>query len=146
MEVRLALPADAAQLLLLVAEYCEADGHEFDGDLAALGLSSLLHTDRHGVVLVAESATEGCVGYAAVTWGWSIECGGLEAVLDELYVRRRGEGIGSELIRAVEATCRDRAVRRVFLETELPNERARLLYARHGFQTESSVWMSKLLR
>jgi ribosomal protein S18 acetylase RimI-like enzyme len=32
---------------------------------------------------------------------------------------------------------------RVFLETEVHNERVRAFYARLGFRTDASVWMSK---
>jgi len=148
--VRVAGLSDLAELLVLVAEYCAADGHEFDELVAASGLLPLLERgvdldhDPYGVVLIAEEH-ELAVGYAVLAWGWSIECGGREAVLDELYVRIRGRGIGSHLLRAAEATCREHGVLRVFLETEAPNESARRLYTRHGFTTETSIWMSKLL-
>jgi GNAT superfamily N-acetyltransferase len=146
LRVRPAAPHDLAELLTLVAEYCAADGHPFDQLVATKGLTPLLENDRdvYGLVLIAEVADEP-VGYAVLTWGWSIEIGGREAVLDELYVRVRGRGIGSELLRVADATCRDHGVLRVFLETEAPNESARRLYTRHGFETETSIWMSKLL-
>jgi ribosomal protein S18 acetylase RimI-like enzyme len=38
--------------------------------------------------------------------------------------------------------CRRRGARRIFLETERPNESARRLYARHGFTVDDSIWMS----
>lgn len=144
--VRVAQRSDLAALIVMVAEYCEADGHEFDELLATAGLIPLLDGDsgRHGLVLIADDS-ENPVGYAVLAWGWSIECGGREAILDELYVRSRNRGIGSELLRAAETTCREHEVLRVFLETEAPNESARRLYTRHGFTTETSIWMSKLL-
>ncbi len=149
MKVRHARPSDVRDLLVLVAEYCASDGHEFDEQFVTAGLMPLLDSDPDhlGVVLVAELDQEAGapVGYAVLTWGWSIEIGGREAVLDELYVRVRGRGIGSELLRVVEATCRQHGVLRIFLETEAPNESARRLYTRHEFETESSIWMSKVL-
>ncbi len=81
-------------------------------------------------------------GYAVVTWGWSIEAGGAEAVLDEVFVDDRGEGMGSGLIEHLLADCRARGMARVFLETESHNERVRRLYARHGFVVDDSIWMS----
>lgn len=144
--VRVAERSDLADLIAMVAEYCEADGHEFDAHVANAGLATLLddNHDRYGIVLIAEEA-DALVGYCVLAWGWSIECGGREAVLDELYVRARRRGIGSELLRCAEATCREHGVLRVFLETEAPNDAARRLYTRHGFTTETSIWMSKLL-
>jgi hypothetical protein len=47
-------------LLVLVAEYCASDGHEFVEQVATAGLTPLLDSDpdRLGVVLVAEVSEE----------------------------------------------------------------------------------------
>ena len=145
--IRRAGPGDLEALLVLGAEYCAADGHDFDVDTVAAGFTGLLDDDAHGIVLVADAGPPHHVdGYAVVTWGWSVEIGGLDVVLDELYVRTRGRGVGTALIDAIERACRERGVKRIFLETERPNERARRLYARHGYHVDDSVWMSKELR
>jgi ribosomal protein S18 acetylase RimI-like enzyme len=166
--VRRARPDDLAALLVLVAEYCDADGHEFREDRCRAGLEPVLAHDDVGMAWVVEldpppSADVGVhrgagdalaaepgdqdriVGYVVVTWGWSIEIGGLDVVLDELYVRHRNRGLGSMLIQTVEHECRARGVRRIFLETERPNESARRLYRRHDYVTDDSIWMSKVL-
>lgn len=143
--VRRAVTDDLDVLVELAAEYCEADGHDFDEATVRAGFGPLLVGDRMGVVLVAE--LDGAVdGYGVVTWGWSIEIGGLDVVLDEIYARRRGRGVGSALLRQLEADCRARGVKRIFLETELRNEAARRLYAREGYEADTSIWMSKELR
>lgn len=142
--IRRAAPGDLADLLPLVAEYCAADDHPYDAARVTEGLEPLLADDRHGVVWLACDGDR-AEGYAAVTWGWSIEIGGLDVVLDELYVRTRGRGTGSRLIETLETDCRARGVKRIFLETEHPNERARRLYARHGYEADTSIWMSKEL-
>jgi GNAT superfamily N-acetyltransferase len=143
-EIRRADRGDLAAMLELVEEYCDADGHRFDAGRAAAGIEPLLTDDRYGVIWLArdDGSPE---GYAAVTWGWSIEIGGLDVVLDELYVRQRRHGTGSRLIAEVEADCRARNAKRIFLETERPNADARRLYARHGYHADSSIWMSKEL-
>lgn len=143
--VRPAVPSDLANLIELAAEYCAADGHEFHAPTVRAGFEPLLDDDRHGIVYVAE--IDGRLdGYGVVTWGWSIEVGGADVVLDELYVRTRGLGTGTALVRRLEHECRERGVKRIFLETELPNEAARRLYAREGFEADTSIWMSKELR
>ncbi|MEZ5227536.1 MAG: hypothetical protein R2710_12900 [Acidimicrobiales bacterium] len=38
------------------------------------------------------------VGYSVVTWGWSLESGGLDCILDEIYVERRRVGSESRLL------------------------------------------------
>ncbi len=144
-EIRRAQPHDIDSVLVLVEEYCAADGHRFDATVARAGVEPLLAGDAHGVIWLAE-LDRVVEGYAAVTWGWSIEVGGLDVVLDELYVRRRDRGIGSRLLDHLERDCIERGVERIFLETEQPNERARRLYARHGYSADTSIWMAKELR
>ncbi|NNE10837.1 MAG: GNAT family N-acetyltransferase [Ilumatobacter sp.] len=143
-EIRRARPGDLDTVLALVEEYCEADGHEFEPVRARAGIEPLLADDVHGVIWLAE--LDGTAdGYAAVTWGWSIEIGGPDVVLDELYVRTQRQGTGAALIERLEADCRARAVRRIFLETEAGNDGARRLYARHGYVADDSIWMAKTL-
>lgn len=146
-EVRRAGPDDLPVLLELVAEYCEADGHVFEEQVVAAGLGPLLSDDTYGMVWLIDPVPEGVTadGYIVVTWGWSIEIGGLDVVLDEFYVRSPGQGKGSDALRVVEAECRRRGVKRIFLETELANEAARRLYDRHGYRADTSIWMSKEL-
>lgn len=140
--IRRARPSDLAALIGLVAEYCEHDRHVFDRARAEAGLAPLLESDEHGVVWVADAAGDGLAGYAVVTWGWSVESGGRDALLDEIYVRRRGEGLGSAFAEHVLGDLRRRGISRAFLETEAHNESARRLYRRFGFVEEDSVWMS----
>ena len=142
--VRLAAPDDLEPLIALAREYCLADGHEFVEARARAGFTPLLAGHPLGQVWVAEHAAGACdVGYAVVTFGWSIEGGGAESLLDELYVRQRGEGIGSRLLEAVLNAARVAGASRMFLETELANEGARRLYTRHGFEVEDSIWMQR---
>ena len=144
--VRRAVPGDLDELIDLAAAYCAADGHDFDETTVRDGFGPLLAGDEHGAVWVASEDQRGpLTGYVVVTWNWSIEIGGREAVLDEVYVREQGQGTGTALVRAAEADCRAHGMRRIFLETERPNEAARNLYTRLGYTADDSIWMSKLL-
>ena len=77
-----------------------------------------------------------------VTLGYSIESGGVEALLDELYLDVRGQGLGSILLDRVLDEARNRGAQRLFLETEAANERARAFYLRHHFHQDDSIWLS----
>ncbi len=139
---RLATPADLPALLELCQEYCVEDDHAWHAERTRKALEPLLAHDRLGVVWVLGAPP---VAYAVVTWGYSIESGGRDALLDEVYVRDRGRGLGNALLARVLDDLRDRGLTRVFLETEAPNAEARRFYARHGFCEERSVWMSRTL-
>ncbi|WP_432968689.1 GNAT family N-acetyltransferase [Dactylosporangium sp. CA-233914] len=171
LQVYRARPSDLAAILPLVREFCAVDGHEYDEARVARALAPLLAGDVHGQVWLvgvpgvadvgaaagpavsgAEAgvgvAARGAVGvavcgYAVLTWGWSLESGGREALLDEIYVRERGRGAGSLLLQQVIAAAGRAGAFMIFLETEAHNERVRGFYARHGFAVENSVWMRR---
>ncbi|MBU6147616.1 MAG: GNAT family N-acetyltransferase [Actinomycetales bacterium] len=144
--IRQAGAADLPILLTLTAEYAAAAGAPRDTTVIRRALRPLLD-DRPapGIVLLCQSAGPAgtALGYAVLTWGWSLESGGREALLDEVFIRQPGQGHGSALIAAVLECARTGDVGAVFLETEERNPRARSFYARHGFAVENSIWMRR---
>lgn len=142
LQIRRAVPADLDRLVELHRAFCEADAHVFAEADARTAFTPLLKDDEVGVVWLAEG--ESRRGYAVVTWGWSIESAGRDALLDEIYAEPPGEGIGTALLEAILADLKARGtVARIFLETEEDNAAARRMYQRHGFNVEPSVWMSR---
>jgi GNAT superfamily N-acetyltransferase len=138
--IRRATPSDTPVLLGLIREFCEIDLHPFDEEIIVRALAPLLVGDSLGVVwLIGEPAD----GYAVLTWGYSLESGGRDALLDEMYVRGRNRGMGGEALEELIADLGGRGIARVFLETEGQNDRARRFYGRHGFLEETSVWMCR---
>lgn len=138
-----AAPEDLPALLPLVAAFCELDRHPFEEDRVVRALVPLLADDSFGQVwLVGDPAGGAPVGYAVVTWGYSLESGGRDALLDEFFVRDRSRGLGGAALQELLAVCRARGVHRMFLETEAHNSRVRRFYARQGFVVEDSIWMS----
>lgn len=120
----------------LLAGDTEHDGDDQAGHIAAPGAVWIV-TDDDG----------SAIGYAVLAWSWSVEIGGAEAVLDELYIetahRRRGHG--GRVLEQLAAIGRANHIRRIFMETEHRNTEARALYRRHGFVEETSIWMSRVL-
>jgi GNAT superfamily N-acetyltransferase len=142
--IRRATIDDREQLCGLIECFYRVDDHEFDPARIEAGLAPLLRDDQHGQVWVA-TADGAAVGYVIVTWSWSLESGGRDCILDELYVDRRGDGIGGALLhRALDEAQRAGAAA-MFLETEAPNDAARRFYVRHGFSADDSLWMSRPL-
>lgn len=133
--------SDLKRLLELAAAFCELDGHRFEQSRVETALLPLLDDDQHGGVWLIEPA----LGYAVMTWGYSIESGGREALIDELFVTRRNAGIGRTVIDALIDIARDAGCRVMFLETERHNAAARRFYARHRFVIDDSIWMSRPL-
>jgi ribosomal protein S18 acetylase RimI-like enzyme len=141
-DIRDGRPGDYDSIVPLVRSFYELDRHPFDEDVVESGLRPLLEEDPPGFVLVAEENGE-IIAYAVVTWGWAIESGGRDALLDEIYVADRSRGIGAEMMYRIMNRSRDAGCRRMFLETESHNRAARIFYTRHGFDIADSVWMSR---
>jgi GNAT superfamily N-acetyltransferase len=140
--IRRASTADRAVVLGLVRAFYEHDGYPYDEELVTGALVPLLEDDTRGLVWLAlDPASGDALAYAVLTWGWSLESGGPEAVLDELYADRRGEGVGGQLLDHVLTAARELGTRRIFIETERRKDDTRRFYTRHGFSAEESIWM-----
>lgn len=134
--------ADLGLLMELAAEFNSADQHPHDEERVRQAFIPLLTGDDFGVVYLIGDPVD---GYVVVTWSYSIESGGRDALLDEMYVRSSGEGLGGNALEAILEVLRERGLSRVFLETEQHNDRVRRFYSRHGFVEEDSIWMSRWL-
>ena len=139
---RRATPADLEPLLGLIAEFYDVDHHPYDRAHVEPALLPLLIDDSLGQVWVLDEGEDRLTGYVMVTWSWSVESGGRDCILDEIFVQEQGAGQGSRLLAHALRAARAFGARAVFLETEAPNDAARRFYARHGFVVEDSVWMS----
>ena len=95
----------------------------------------------------AAGAAASLLGYLAVTFGWSLEWGGRDAFVDELYLApsHRGGGIGRTAIALAEDACRAAGVRALHLEVERENARGRALYARAGFADTERLLLTRRL-
>ena len=136
--VRRAGQGDLDSLVELHRQFCTVDAHPFDPQRARLAFAPLLDDDKHGVVWIVDAPQANAV----LTWGWSIEAGGAEAVLDEIFVAERNAGVGSVRGDHVLADGRRRGLARIFLETEAHNDRVRRFYERHDFRTDDSIWLA----
>lgn len=104
----------------------------------------LIADDQLGRLLIIESDGE-LTGYAVIGFGFSLEFGGRDALLDEFYVKEqhRGKGIGTQVITAIVEICRARGIRAVHLEADYVNERVHAFYKRSGFRDHERHLMTK---
>lgn len=126
----------------LIRAFCDIDEHAFEEATVSAALAPLLEHDTYGQVWVLDDGAA-LVGYCVLTWGWSLESGGRDGLIDEIYVDRRSQGLGAILLQAVVDAAIEAGARVMFLETEHHNLGARAFYLRHGFAVEESVWMIK---
>ncbi len=94
----LAKPDDIDRIVPLIAAFhAEMNIDQSDAKRRA-AVQPLLDGSPHGAIYIA-GPVRAPIGYAAISFGWSLEFGGLDGILDEIYIRPgvRGRGIGSDL-------------------------------------------------
>jgi len=103
---------DLDGLVALQQQYYAEDGYPFVERAARTTWEQLLSEPSLGRVWVAEAGAT-LVAYAVLTFGYSLEDHGLDAVLDELFVApsHRRRGLGREALTVLEAACRTAPVR-----------------------------------
>lgn len=133
--LHLAKPTDLAALLPLVAAFHNETGIARTDDQRARALIPLLRGEPYGAVYLVGPA-KAPVGYVVITFGWSVEFGGLDAFIDELYIRPavRRRGMGGDVLTALPNALSRAGVTAVHLEVDRENHVAQRLYARAGFQ------------
>lgn len=132
--LRQASPDNCALLVDLMTEfYAEAD-YPLNRRRAEAAFSELLADPRLGLVWVIE-VESAPVGYVVMTLGYSMEYGGRDAFVDDLFIRPdfRGHGLGTLAVETVRAACAERGVRAIHLEVGRDNDAAQSVYRRAGF-------------
>ena len=136
--------ADIELLLPFMREYYEFDHLSFDERVARTALENFIDDPTFGRVWWLSVDNE-LVGYLILTLGYSIEYGGRDAFIDEVYIREshRGHGIGRQAIAFAEAQCRALDVYALHLEVERDNTAAHALYRQVGFVDHDRYLMTK---
>lgn len=142
--VRLAAPADIVLLRTMEDEYYEFDRLTIDPGLASKALAALLSDETLGRVwLLFDGAAP--AGYLILCFGYSIEFGGRNAFIDELYLREpyRGRGWGRFAMEFAISAAAETGVGALHLEVTRENSRALALYESLGFVDHDRFLMTK---
>lgn len=137
--IRLAKPSDIDRLLPLVEGFHAFSGFDTDDIHRRQALEPLLQGSPHGAVyLIGPNSAP--VGYLVISFGWSVEFGGLDVILDEFYVRERvrGRGMGSDALRSLILTLKQYGVVAMSLEIDKTQNTARSIYEKLGFRLRES--------
>jgi len=130
----LATVGDANIVLELVRLYHEFEQIPFEEDTVGRALTPLFQQDDVGRIWLMELGGS-IIGYAVLCFGYSIEFGGRDAFLDEMYIveEHRGRGIGKSVLLDIKSRAAELSIKALHLEVEGSNRRARSLYQSLGF-------------
>ncbi|SHH78800.1 GNAT family N-acetyltransferase [Marivita hallyeonensis] len=145
--LHLATVEDLPKLLPLVAAFHEHQGFDTTPTHQHDAILPLLEGLPHGAVWLI-GPRRAPVGYVVVSFGWSVEYGGMDAIVDELYIRTavRKRGMGSEAINALARALKDGGIRALHLEADQDNQTLVKFYERLKFETRNGyAYMSRIL-
>lgn len=133
-------------LIQLMGEFYAYEALLFDEQAARSALQLILGNDAYGRVYVIR-IDEAIAGYLAITFGFSLEYGGRDAILDGIYLRAayRGRGIGTQSLQFAETICREQGIQALHLEAERKNIPAQAFYRNAGFVDHNRVLFTKWL-
>lgn len=132
-------PEHAPEIDRLVAAFHKHEGVNVTAQARRASIDNLLAMPAQGRVLLVQPRDAEIVGYAVLAFGFSLEFGGRDAFLDELFIADafRGQGIGSAALAAVCAWARQEELCALHLEVERDNKAAKALYTQSGFEDRS---------
>ncbi|ABG32643.1 N-acetyltransferase [Roseobacter denitrificans] len=141
----LAAPDHLEKLDALVAAFHQEAGITLAAEARRKGIVPLLEGSPHGAAYLI-GPPRAPIGYLVVTFGWSLEFGGLDGFIDEIFVRPgvRGRGIASETLLALPRALASAGLKVLHLEVDRSAEDRHRLYQRAGFKPrENYMLMTK---
>ena len=126
---------DIPLLVALMTEFYSETATPLDPKRAADAFAAVVADDRLGRAWLIQAGDDD-VGYAVVTFSYSMEFGGRNAFLDDFFIQSdfRGAGLGTAALKEVRAFCAAQGVCALHLETGRDNAAAQALYRRAGFK------------
>ncbi len=143
----LAKPGDIETILPLIAAFHTEAGISQDDAGRRAAASALLDGVPHGAIYIA-GPPRAPIGYALISFGWSVALGGLTGTLIEVYIRPgvRGRGIGSDILSALPRALAGAGLKTLHLEAARADGRMRAFYERMHFTArEDFILMSRKL-
>ena len=133
--LHLARPDHLEALLPLVAGFHASAGIEQSDAMRRAAILPLLEGSPLGAVYLI-GPKRAPIGYIVITFGWSVRFGGMEAFVDELFIRPavRGRGIATEVLTTLPLALGQAGVMAIHIETAPDNAAEQKLYTRSGFR------------
>lgn len=127
--------ADCSLLVELMSEFYAESDYALHPSRAEEAFKALLADHGFGRAWLIESQAQ-VAGYVVLTLGYSMEYGGRDAFVDDLFIRRafRGKGLGRSALDEVRSAALSLGVRALHLEVGRDNSAAQALYRRTGFE------------
>jgi GNAT superfamily N-acetyltransferase len=143
--LRAAAREDLPELARFIQAYYRFEGIPFDLYRLERGLVPLLERRDLGRVWLVD-VNGVAAGYFILCFGYSIEKGGRDAMIDEFFIdpAYRNRGVGRQVLEQVIAEARALGIVSLFLEVSRDNAAAQRRYAAAGFVLRDKYLLMEL--
>lgn len=144
--LHLAGPGDLERLMGFVAAFHDEMGIKQDAAARQDALAPLLGGSPYGAAYLIGPARSP-IGYVIVTFSWSVEFGGMDGFVDEIWLRPavRRRGIATEVLSELPKALAGAGLKALHLEVDREDESAQRIYLRAGFRPrERYMLMSRV--
>jgi ribosomal protein S18 acetylase RimI-like enzyme len=145
--VREAQTADIPALVSLMADFYAESNYRLDPDWARASFHRLLAGNDRGSAWIAFCG-DAAAGYVVLTTRHSMEFGGPDGFIDDLFVRPafRRAGIATTLLERLFDDCRQRGMLALHVEVGAENSAAQALYERFGLSSDGRQHLTARLK
>lgn len=143
---QVARPEDKALLLRLMEEFNQFLTYDFNPKQTMSCLDEFMTENPPGRLWCIQWEGQ-CVGYVVITFGFSFEYGGHDAIIDEFYLREpyRNRGIGADTLDYIVEQSKFLGIKAIHLEVEKFNGSGRGLYLKKGFTDSNRILLTRKL-
>lgn len=133
--IRQATIADLTTLLPIVEKFYRDFDYQFEMAQHTAVVQQFMMNKQLGSLWLIDTE-EACVGYLALTYGFTFGYGGRDALIDEFYIidSYRNRGLGSAILDKIKQEVVQLGFVALNLQLESNHDRAKDLYTRAGFQ------------
>ncbi|WP_343503933.1 GNAT family N-acetyltransferase [Alloyangia pacifica] len=133
---------DLERLLPMVASFQAERGTEPDEARLTAALTPLLEGAPQGAAWLI-GPRKAPVGYVVVSFGWSVESGGMTGTIDQLYIRPavRSRGMGSEALFQLTQALRQGGITALQMEVDREDEHLQRFCRRARLQDRGAALM-----
>lgn len=143
---RIASISDIPHLVDLMRDFYAEANYALDSEWARNSFHDLLENPLRGLVWIAFD-DDLPVGHIVLTLRHSMEFGGIDGFVDDLFVKRthRRRGFAKALLEALFSECEHRGVLAVHVETSTTNAGAVALYQSFGMADRKRLLLTRRL-
>lgn len=133
--LHLAKPQDLEKLMPLVTGFHREMDTGTEETALERALIPLLEDSPYGAVYLMGPA-RAPMGYIVLTFSWSVELGGMDGFIDEIYLRPavRGRGIALEALQSLRKTLQSAGIMALHLEVDREDASSQRLYQKARFE------------